>query len=302
MFTDDCPHCVKLLSRRKPVAGIKNIITEGFGVRGQVNLIDFQSMLDSPFKFLINYIDHGVKKLTSIPLTSKRASSVAFALFTIFTEQGPPSILQTDNDGEFSNHVHDHVGLRMLLDDEFIDLVIKEIKNLWPQCKMVRGSPCHSESNGGVERVNQTIQKKLGGWMKTNNSSNWAVGCKISQWRINTQHHQTIKDTPYHLTYGQHPRIGILNLPVSAKILSNLMTEAQLQDVYLSMNLDGEAALSIDEAEVIADILEEATESVAAGSELVSTTPLVPEATLGNRKERSAQTSNEKTRELRDAK
>ena len=89
---------------------------------------------------------------------------------------------------------------------------------------------------------------------------------------------------------------------MSAKILSNLMTEAQLQDVYLSMNLDGEAALSVDEAEAIADILEEATESVAAGGALVLTTPLVPEATLGKRKERSAQTSNEKTRELRDAK
>ncbi len=34
MFTDICPHCVKLLSCRKPVAGIKNIITEGFGVWG----------------------------------------------------------------------------------------------------------------------------------------------------------------------------------------------------------------------------------------------------------------------------
>ena len=35
MFTDVCPQCVKLMSRKKPVAGIKNIVTEGFGVRGQ---------------------------------------------------------------------------------------------------------------------------------------------------------------------------------------------------------------------------------------------------------------------------
>jgi hypothetical protein len=47
---------------------------------------------------------------------------------------------------------------------------------------------------------------------------------------------QTIKDTPYHLTYGQHPRVGISNLPVSADILANLRTEAELQDVYLLMN------------------------------------------------------------------
>ena len=83
--------------------------------------------------------------------------------------------------------------------------------------------------------MNQMVQKKLGRWIKTNNSRK----CKISQWRTNTQHHQSIKDTPYHLTYGQHPRIGILNLPVLAEILENLVTEAQLQDVYSSMNVDG---------------------------------------------------------------
>jgi hypothetical protein len=132
LFTDVCPHCIVLTSRRKPTAGIQPIITVGMCVRGQTNIIDFQSMPDGDFKFLLNYIDHGVKKLTCIPITSKRASCVAFALFTIFTETGPPSILQTDNGGEFSNHAHDHVGRRLVLEDEFIDLVILELKNLWP--------------------------------------------------------------------------------------------------------------------------------------------------------------------------
>ena len=58
------------------MAEIRNIVTEGFDVRGQVDLINIQSMLDGQFKYLLNYIDHGVKKLTSIPLISKRASSI----------------------------------------------------------------------------------------------------------------------------------------------------------------------------------------------------------------------------------
>jgi hypothetical protein len=99
MLMDVCPHCIKVLSRRKPVAGIKNIVTDGFGVRGQVDSIDFQNMPDGIFKFLLNYIDHGVKKLTSIPLAAKQASRIAFVLLTIFTKQGPPSILKTDNGG-----------------------------------------------------------------------------------------------------------------------------------------------------------------------------------------------------------
>jgi hypothetical protein len=147
LFTDVCPHCIVVMSRRKPTAGIKPIVTFGMSVHGQADIIDFQSMPDGAFNFLLNYINHGVKKLTRIPITSKQASCVAFTLFTIFTETGPPSVLQTDNGGEFSNHAHDYVGRRLVLEDDFIDLVILELKNLWPECQMVRGSPRHSESN-----------------------------------------------------------------------------------------------------------------------------------------------------------
>ncbi len=300
MFMDVCPHCIKVLSCRKPAAGIKNIVTDGFGVCRQVDLINFQSMPDVVFKYLCNYIDHGVKKLTSIPLSGKQASSVAFALLTIFTEQGPPSILQTDNGGEFSNHAHNHVGRWMVLEDKFIDLVIKELKNLWPKCQMVRGSPQHSESNGGIERVNQTVQKKLAGWIKTNNTQHWLIGFKIVQWRINTQVHQTIKDTPYHLTYGQHPWVGISNLPVSAEILANLRTEAELQDVYLLMNS------SIDVANNCVVLPNDGFDAaivavtIATADRLVDT--LVSLSPLGKHKGRSPQDSSQLSREIRDAK
>jgi hypothetical protein len=122
-----------------------------------------------------------------------------------------------------------------VLEDEFIDLVIQELKNLWSECSMVRGSPRHSESNRGVERVNQTVQRKLGAWMKTTKTLHRSVGCKLVQWRVNTQFHSTIKDTPYHLVYGMHPRVGISNLPISPSVLSNLVNEAQLNEVYCKM-------------------------------------------------------------------
>jgi hypothetical protein len=71
-------------------------------MRGQVDLIDFQSMLDGDFRFLLIYIDHGIKFLFSIPIVRKRASCIAIALFQIFTVIGPPMILQSDNGSEFS--------------------------------------------------------------------------------------------------------------------------------------------------------------------------------------------------------
>ena len=70
---------------------------------------------------------------------------------------------------------------------------------------MVRGLPRHSESNGGVEWVNQTVERKIGAWLKDNNSMVWSVGCKIIQWRYNTHYHEGIKKTPYEVTFGQPP-------------------------------------------------------------------------------------------------
>jgi hypothetical protein len=71
LFTDVCPHCIVVNCHRKPTAGIQPLITLGMCVRGQADIIDFQSMPDGTFKFLLNYLDHGVKKLTCIPITSK---------------------------------------------------------------------------------------------------------------------------------------------------------------------------------------------------------------------------------------
>jgi hypothetical protein len=60
-----------------------------------------------------------------------------------------------------------------------LEEVITEIRQLWPECRMVRGSPRHSESNGGVEHVNQTVQAKLGTWMRDTHSRRWTVGCRV---------------------------------------------------------------------------------------------------------------------------
>jgi hypothetical protein len=77
------------------------------------------------------------------------------------------------------------------------------------------------------------------GWVdETNDINHWSVGCKLVQWRVNTQYHRTLKDTPYHLVYGMHPRVGIFNLPISQRVLLNLVTEAQLIEVYCKLAED----------------------------------------------------------------
>ena len=252
LFSDVCPHCISLSTRKKPVAGIRNIITEGFGQRGQVDLIDFQSMPDGNFKFLLNYIDHGIKFLISIPIVAKRASCIAQVLLFIFTLIGPPKILQSDNGGEFEQSAMDYRSKCLYLNDQEMDMIISEIGILWTECKLVRGSPRHSESNGGVERVNRTVQTKLGAWMATNKSNHWTIGCRLVQWRYNTQYHSTIKTTPYELLCGMKPLVGLSTLPIAADMLATISTETQLNDVFDNMNatilLPSEESVSLTEA------------------------------------------------------
>ena len=97
---------------------------------------------------------------------------------------------------------------------------------------MVRGSPRRSTTGGGVERYNQTIEKKMGAWMKDNNSQHWTIGARIMNWRYNTQVHSTLNGkSPYHVVYGQLPRIGISNLQLSQELLDKLHTEAELNEL-----------------------------------------------------------------------
>ncbi len=105
IFTKTCPGCIERAPKMKPLAGLRNIITMGFGVHGQCDIIYLQSMADGVFKYLLNYIDHGVKLLFSVLLTSKQASAIALALSHIFCTIGPPMILQMDNGREFSGAV-----------------------------------------------------------------------------------------------------------------------------------------------------------------------------------------------------
>ena len=117
------------------------------------------------------------------------------------------------------------------MDNALLADIITEVWHPWPECRMVCGSPCNSKSNGGVERVNPTVQAKLGVWMQHTNSRWWSVGCHIVMWRYNTQQHQTVGNTPYRLLFGQLPGVGISALLLDPILLDTLATEAELNQL-----------------------------------------------------------------------
>ena len=81
---------------------MRPILTSKFASRGQIDLIDMQSMPHNSFRWIMVYQDHLTKFCVLRCLTSKRATEVAFQLADIFLLIGAPVINQPDNGSEFT--------------------------------------------------------------------------------------------------------------------------------------------------------------------------------------------------------
>jgi hypothetical protein len=181
-------------------------------------------------------MDHGVKFLFGIPIVQKTASSIAVALLQIFSVIGLSMVLQSDNGSEFhgaamNNKQRRNYGQLVRLTNNELAEIITKIKHLCPKCRMVRVSPRHSQSNGGIECINRTMQSKLGAWMTDTKLHRWSVGCRLMMWRYNTQRHSTVDDITYRLVFGQKPRVGISVLHLDDDLLDKLAMEADLNKV-----------------------------------------------------------------------
>ncbi|KAL4113234.1 hypothetical protein QTP88_016893 [Uroleucon formosanum] len=122
---------------------IKPITTADFNERAQIDLVNFQSVPDGKFKWILNYQDHATKFVILRPLESKRATEVANELLSILLTFGAPKILQSDNGREFVNSI------------------INELKDLWPECVIVHGRPRHPQKWFSSECLKKSITQFL---------------------------------------------------------------------------------------------------------------------------------------------
>lgn len=126
LFKEMCEEC-QLKKRKIASKGLvfKPLLSKDFNSRGQVDLVDMQSMRDGD---ILHYQDHLTKFAVLRPLTSKLAAEVGFQLLDIFLLFGAPHILQSDNGREFTANI------------------IKELKDMWTDCTLVHGKPRHPQS------------------------------------------------------------------------------------------------------------------------------------------------------------
>jgi hypothetical protein len=103
--------------------------------------------LDGKMCWILHYQDHHDKMSYLRALPNKKTATVAAVLLICFLQQVAPVILQSDN-------------VR-----EFVAFTIVELMKLWPDCKIVNGSPRYPQSQGSVERANADVKKILWKWM-----------------------------------------------------------------------------------------------------------------------------------------
>ncbi|CAC5393701.1 unnamed protein product [Mytilus coruscus] len=85
IFTTNCEQCI-LKRKRTEISKlvVKPIISADFNCRGQVDLVDLQSVPDNEFKWIMHYQDHLTKFSVLRALKFKRAAEVAYHLLDIF--------------------------------------------------------------------------------------------------------------------------------------------------------------------------------------------------------------------------
>ena len=214
LFKSMCKECMK---KRKRVSTkgvvVRPIISNNYGSRSQVDLIDMQSMPCGSYKWIMVYQDHLTKFCILKPLTSKRASEVAYHLMDVFLLVGAPCILQSDNGAEFTASV------------------ITELKILWPDLLLVHGKPRHPQSQGSVERLNCNVKDILIAWLNDNNCTDWAAGLKFVQFQKNTSFHSGIQRSPYNALFGCEPRTGLRSLKLPDEVLERIVSEEDLQNI-----------------------------------------------------------------------
>jgi hypothetical protein len=110
---------------------IKPITTTDFNERAQIDMVDFQSVPDGKFKYILNYQDHATKFVILRSLQIKRATHLDLELQKYYT-------------------------MTMAAKS-----VINEPKNFWPECVIVHGQGRHPQSLGNIERSNQDVKHML---------------------------------------------------------------------------------------------------------------------------------------------
>ncbi|KAI6649664.1 KRAB-A domain-containing protein 2-like [Oopsacas minuta] len=213
-----CERCVEKRARRETASDvvIRPLTVKDLNERGQVDLVNMQTIQDGNFRFILHYMEYLTKFHVIRPQQRKTATEVANQLLLISRDFGAPNILQSDNGREFTGQV------------------IQELSTLWPELFLVNGRPRHPQSQGSVERSNGDMKTQLMAWMRDNSTSKWSYGIRFVQWSMNTSYHEATGMEPYKAMTGNRPRCGLKSI-LPTDFLDKIFTGILEEDLEIQI-------------------------------------------------------------------
>ena len=122
-------------------------------------------------------------------MPSKESYGVAQFLYSLMCRHGVPNKVMSDQGREFINSVNSHL---------FRITGVKHIISL----------AYHPQTNGLVERFNQTVQRSLLKMVKENENE-WETYLESVLFAYRTSKQASTKYSPFYLLYGREPRLPV---------------------------------------------------------------------------------------------
>jgi transposase InsO family protein len=141
-------------------------------------------------------MDHFSKFHILFPLRKKTAEEVSYMLEErVLAYLGPPKIFHSDNGRKFVNN-----------------LIHAIFKRWGGDVTFVNGRPRHSQSQGLIERGNRTLEMKIAVMKQDEGHTGfkypWVSWLPRIMFSMNSEKHEGIKDSPYHVVFGRHSPTG----------------------------------------------------------------------------------------------
>ena len=142
-----------------------------------------------PLRYVITCLDYYTKWAEAGALRNKSAIEAAQFLYSLFCRHGLPVHVMSDQGREFDNNLNKEL---------FTAMGVNHIVS----------SAYHPQTNGLVERFNQTLQRSLLK-MVGDNESDWFKYLGSVLFAYNTSRQASTKYSPFFLLYGRHPRLPV---------------------------------------------------------------------------------------------
>lgn len=185
--TNSCTVC-SLLQPLKTKEKFNHILASTPFERIMIDLIDLRlfSADNDQYAWILTCVDVFSKFAFTYPLKAKNAESVVSNMKNLFYKHGTPKIIQCDNGKEFTNST--------------FSSLCKSFK-----IKLIHSRPRHPQSNGQVERFNQTLTRYLSKFIaeKEGSTKRWVEIIDAVTYDYNVAQHNATGKSPFLLFYGR---------------------------------------------------------------------------------------------------